>query len=117
MNSIYKVDQSIELPRLGNYIGAGGNGEVYKCYIKIPGQDQESCFACKIEKKVRILPQNHFVIVSMYFQKPLYRKQDLFEEICSLNDEKHFVIIHAYLIGKIICWLCSLYRLRVNTCM
>ena len=52
-NSIYKVDQYIELPRLGDCIGGGGNGEVYKCFVKIQGKDQEHCFACKIEKKVR----------------------------------------------------------------
>ena len=57
---IYQVGQYVELPRFDNYnfIGGGGNGEVYKYFVDIPGKDQEVCLACKIEKKVFMLDCN-----------------------------------------------------------
>ena len=49
---MYEVGQYTELPRRGDLLGRGGNGEVYKCFINIPGKEEELCLAYKIEKKV-----------------------------------------------------------------
>lgn len=74
---------------------------------------------CRVKKKSSALPiklkrryyierwLSVFIIayVCAYFQKPLNRPQNqaLFDKICKLQNEKHFVIIHAYLVSKLSC--------------
>lgn len=61
-------------------------------------------------------------------QRPLYqrKKRDVFDKICNLTDEKHFVVVNAYLIegnytsacvGVHICGFDLFYCRKISRCL
>ena len=97
---VYTKDGTAKLPTLGKKIGKGGNALVCICNVTTPSGETYK-FACKVEQRVSLyIAECNYQQCVMLLQNPLYKKANIFEKVCQLEDNEHFVIIHAYLKGN-----------------